>query len=182
MRERIDDELLLRLPSPTYGSAGEARWVSIGCGDRVIRARPGRVPKVRCRQSAGSRQNQRVRRARRLRAVRFASISSEAWSAWLGRYSRSCWLPSVARSRSCSCCSPRSSGGAALRVGSSACSARSPMTAPGAAVPAGNHGFSGGRVIDEEPLVQAPCDSKFAGRLATCEPRSRVAPTLWLSY
>jgi hypothetical protein len=109
-----------------------------GLGERVIRARPRRVTRVRCRRSARSRQNQRVRSARRLRAVRFASISSEARSAWLRRCSRSCWSPSLARSRSCSCSSPRSPGGGARRAGPSACSARSTMTAPAAAVPVAN--------------------------------------------
>jgi hypothetical protein len=71
-------------------------------------------------------------------SVRFASISSEARSVWLRRCSRSCWSPSLARSRSCSCSSPRSPGGAARRAGTSACSARSPMTAPGAPVPVAN--------------------------------------------
>jgi hypothetical protein len=109
-----------------------------GLGERMIRAPPRRVTRVRCRQSVSSRQNQRVRRARRLRAVRFASISSEARSAWLRRCSRSCSSPSLARSRPFSCSSPRSPGGAARRAGPSACSARSPMTAPGAAVPVAN--------------------------------------------
>ena len=109
-----------------------------GLGERVIRARPRRVTTVRCRRSARSRQNQRVRSARRLPAVRFASISSEARSAWLRRCSRSCSSPSLARSRSCSCSSPQSPGGAARRAGPSACSARSPITAPGAAVPVAN--------------------------------------------